>query len=460
MQFENAIRFVKAGLENEDAIKSLVQLEGEELYNALRFTYEQNGNVNVSELQNDNGIVMFSSAEPITAKGETVRTYNYYRHKIEVKTNREGKTIEIASIKPSGNSSYEIITYALKDYPEDFDILEAIKNGTVDQKIKEMNLPQGNKTSNVVVNNDGSISYNENHSRNGSNIQRNYTQQTDSNGNTTKTHYTYRITGQDGSQLLSLDRSWQKNPNGTTTTVINGKTYTASFNDSTSEIKIIQDDGTETTISIGKLVADESSYSSDMLSDLKNKFGSLKDANRAFFEHCKTMPADMLLTISENISRIFITKEEFSAIKDTFLNTGLNLATTAHELGHSVDFRGITEVNHKVHMGAIATNQDLIKIYEKEILQFKKDYPELAQEAIDYFSQTGGITDTGLNEFVAEVNMLMTTSETNSPKLQTRSQYLVRYFPQTVAKIGELNVNEYVKQNPAYESSSSVEQNS
>ena len=188
------------------------------------------------------------------------------------------------------------------------------------------------------------------------------------------------------------------------------------------------------------MVADESSYSSDKLSDLKNKFGSLKDANRAFFEHCKTMPADTLLTISKNIEKIVLVGDPIESAQDgNKLEIGLNISVTSHELGHSIDVGAISGHSHDIHLGTIATNQDLIKIYEKEFLQFKKDYPELAQKVINYFSQTGGgLGDTGLNELIAETNMLMTTYSQDIETVETRSQYLVRYFPETIAKIGKL----------------------
>ena len=68
--------------------------------------------------------------------------------------------------------------------------------------------------------------------------------------------------------------------------------------------------------------------------------------------------------------------------------------------------------------------------------EFKKNYPHLAQEFVDYFSQEDGDSfGTGLSEFVAEVNMLNTTYNFNTPMLHTRSQYLVRNFPLTIAKI-------------------------
>ncbi len=489
--YPNIVELVEMGI-SEEKIAALFQLDDVQIKNTFNFIQKQEENVDFDVLQNGNGVVLKTVKQQtltvnfdgkteevpayknkiILEDGAVLKTsaykfedgsYETWYHKsdsililkyandevggdiqyqIEIKNNQQGEPSEIVYTKASENlaGAYETTVYTLRDYPEDFDILEAVKNGTVDQKIKEMNLPQGNKTSNVVVNNDGSISYVENHSRNGNNIQRNYTQQTDSNGNTTKTHYTYQITGQDGSQLLSLDRSWQKNPNGTTTTVINGKTYTTSFDDSTSEIKIVQDDGTETIIPIGKLLADKSGYSSNMLSNLENKFGSLEDANKAFFEHCKTMPADTLLTIGINIEKIVLLDDPMGSSQEgRKVEIGLNIPVTSHELGHSIDFDAISGHSHDIHLGTIATNQDLIKIYEKEFLQFKKGYPELAQQVINYFSQTGGgLGDTGLNELIAEANMLMTTYAQDIETVETRSQYLVRYFPQTVAKIGEL----------------------
>ena len=68
------------------------------------------------------------------------------------------------------------------------------------------------------------------------------------------------------------------------------------------------------------------------------------------------------------------------------------------------------------------------------------------QSIIEYFSQNGGSQgayniskgDTGLNEFIAEVNSLLTTYGHETDLISARAMYLTRYFPKTIAKIAEL----------------------
>ena len=63
----------------------------------------------------------------------------------------------------------------------------------------------------------------------------------------------------------------------------------------------------------------------------------------------------------------------------------------------------------------------------------------MEQNIIEYFSQTGGgLLNSGLSELVAETNMLVSTYGHSTSTVQTRAQYLVKYFPKTLAKIAEL----------------------
>lgn len=354
-------------------------------------------------------------------------------YQIEIKNNAQGEPSEIISTKASDvlAGAYETTTYRLKDYPEDFDILTALQDGTIEQKISDMSLSQGKKTSNVTINSDGSINYIENHSRNGNNIQRNYTQKTDLNNNPIQTNYTYRITSENGKSLLSLNRSWVKNDDGTTTTIINGKKYVTSFDDAIAEIKIIQDDGIETKLALKDLFDSKYYYEPKELEFIEATYESLEKAQEVFYEYCKTLPADNLLAIAKNINSIHLVEDgnaSFNVLGQK-LRVNLNLATISHELGHSTDTPYIKNISN---------DEELIKIYQDEFLTFKKEYPKLAQEIIDYFSQNGGSSGTGLSELVAETNMLMTTYGQQQNGVTTRSQYLVRYFPQTVAKAGEL----------------------
>ncbi len=345
---------------------------------------------------------------------------------IEIVNDENGEPSYILHTKESESLSgaYETVRYDLKDYPEDMDVLEAIKTGTI----------TGGRTLSSVTSENGVTRYQEDYDYEGSTIKRDYSQSTDETGKVKSQRYQYTITDPNGNQILSVNRSWSANDDNTTTTTINGRTYTASFDDADLKITVTQDDGSSTTIDIGSKLAPY-----DPNDPYQSTFGSQEAMQKAFFESLKSAPADSLLTLgSDNIKTIQITDDLDSSINSGrgILKIGLNPRTLAHELGHGIDFNG-KAIGHK-KPGEISGNPDLIRIYNEECASFTSQYTDPNQAIIHYFSQTGGSGSTGLSELVAETNMLMTTYGQDANSIKTRSEYLVRYFPRTIAKVAEL----------------------
>ena len=370
------------------------------------------------------------------------------KYQIEIVNDADGQPSHILYTRSSNilDGAYDTTRYVLTNYPEDFDILTAIKNGTIDEVIKENGYAEGTKLSSVTQ--VGNITrYNESHERNGSQINRNYSQEIDDGGHIISTNYTYDITGANGEMLASINRSWKQNPDGTTTTIINGKEYQAKFNDETLEIEITQPDGNSIKFSIldkfGKTEKAPSGAAPNSEKQLKelikttlDNYGTEENARLALYEFLKTVPADQLINYNNHIDATYILPLINSACIHTneypdltFLTIGEDIPIFAHELGHAIDGKEF-KISSK--------NQELINIYNQEMLQFKKDYPELSQKIIKYFSQNGGSAGDGLSELFAETNMLLTTYGHNTQRIQTRAEYLVRYFPKTVAQIAKI----------------------
>ena len=88
---------------------------------------------------------------------------------------------------------------------------------------------------------------------------------------------------------------------------------------------------------------------------------------------------------------------------------------------------------------SILKNEELIQLYGQEMDTFKMNMPYNEQEFIQYFSQRAELTDSdGLEEFIAEANVLLTTYGMNYKDLNTRTQFLAKYFPKTITKVAEL----------------------
>ncbi|MBR5303758.1 MAG: hypothetical protein IKU37_02915, partial [Candidatus Gastranaerophilales bacterium] len=370
-------------------------------------------------------------------------------YQIEIINSTDGQPSHILYTRSSNilDGAYNTTRYDLSNYPEDFDILSALKDGSIDEVIKTNGYPEGIKLSSISQ--DGNITnYNESYERNGLQTIRSYSQEVNDGGRIISTNYTYNIIGANEETLASINRSWKQNPDGTTTTIINGKEYQAKFNDKTLEIEITQPDGNIIKFNIldkfGKIEKVPpvcAPNSKQLLRELIEKtiadnYGTEENAKLAFYEFLKSIPADQLINYNNHIDITYILPAINSAYMTSyvypniaFLAVSEDLPVLSHELGHAIDGENF-EISSK--------NQELTNIYNQEMLQFKKDYPEYSQAFIAYFMQQGGSAGNGLSEFFAETNMLLTTYGQNIPVFTTRAEYLVRYFPKTIAEIAKI----------------------
>ena len=340
-------------------------------------------------------------------------------YQIEIVNDDFGNPSYILHSVPSKDlaGAFDIVRYDYSDYPKGFDLETAVRNG----EITGGQILAGTKRLK-----DGSVEYFENLEYQGNKTTRRYTQSLDGNS-MTSTKYSYNIVDKNGETILNIDRSWSKNSDGSTTTVINGRTYTAKFDDSSKVITVVDDKGNTETI-----IIPEKFYA--ITTWLLGQYGSKEAVYEEFYGLCKNMPADMLLEL-DKIEKISFITGSFSSnnsarglIEISPSNTHENLGVVAHELGHSFD--GVLKV--------ISNDKDLIEIYSKEMSNFESIYPKHVQNTISYFNQEGGSGYTGLSEVVAEANTLFKTYNHGDEYLTDRAQYLVRYFPRTLAYI--LNV--------------------
>lgn len=392
----------------------------------------------------------------------------------EIVKNQKGEPFCIVHTKESEllKGVYDSTTYYLEGFNEEADIIDAIKNGTIEKEIKE-----GYKKDDVIVetskvskSNDDTITYLDKNECNGTKSERKYVQKPDGSY-----EYSYNIKDKDDNPIFSMDRSFIKSPDGKSTkTIINGKEYITTFDDENMTATVVDYNGETTTIDIKnkltKLYQDETSklteddlkgldvserldkmlkankYSKEELEYIEKTYGNEENMQRAFFNFIKTMPAEHLLFINSDISEISIVGPINSCHdRNGTLEIGMDIPIVSHELGHAKDYKGQKSdfieivMNTESHKGNISGDEKLIDIYNEEMELFKEKYSVDLQEVIKYFGQNGGgASDTGLAELIAETNMLMTTCGNNADFIKTRSQYLVRYFPKTVAKIGEL----------------------
>ena len=323
-------------------------------------------------------------------------------NQIEIINNRNGEPVEILNTKPSNefSNAFETTLYTLNDYPEDMDVLKEIQNDTI---------TGGKKLSYTTKNEDGSITYQDTYEYEGYSTRRNYNILRDENGKKVSETYKYNITDKNGNTIMNVDRSFTKNADGTTKTIINGNEYTTSFDDSNRIITIKDKNNNETQIDIGQ---------KDQICSPENK--------KELWTLFKETPADILY-LTKKLSSIHYAPN--------YTNGSMNYrgelvfgeyAGMIHELGHSIDL-----------IKRVTTQEELIKIYNEEMEKFKKNYPSICEDILSYFGQNGGTSNTGLSEFFAETNLILRYYGNEAP-YSSRAMMITKYFPQTIAKINEL----------------------
>ena len=329
------------------------------------------------------------------------------KSQIEIFNDDKGEPSYIIETRPSNviSGTYDVTKYNLADYLEDMDVIQAIKDKTI---------TGGEKLSYTIEQEDGTIIHNKTFTNNEVTTNKTYTHKKDANGNLQNKKISYEIVDEKGRKILKSDRSLTVNPNGTTTTIVNGKKYTAKFDDATFKIEVKTPDN-ETIIL-----------------DLENKCPWY--SKEIFFNYAKSMFADLLIPL-QYCPEIIVRDYTNSYVdKDLKLCICLNDATISHEIGHIKE-----KINYKNNQNYMHKDKDLINIYNSEFDNFRKQNPSIIMQVLDYFSQvSGGSANTGLDEIIAETLALLTSIEDKDRNIQLRKEYLLRYFPKTIAKIADI----------------------
>lgn len=292
-----------------------------------------------------------------------------------------------------------------------YDISEFITSNSndaneVDYDIEKSVKTNGTPVSTVVQEEDGTIVYKEKFKRNGLLTSRVYKERKNEEGQVIYNYYSYNIKNdKDSSVLMDIKREYKKYDDNYAVYVINGIEYKLKYDDAKKEI----------TISDGKIIKKISFkeklalYSQDVL-----------------WEIIKTLPVDTLLIIDKNAKQWNYCREEDSAADgySHTISTGKIHGVINHEAGHFKDYESEFSIR----------DENFLKTYNEEMQIFLNSTPFNEQEFVQYFTPRAILNGaTGTNEFVAETNIILTTYGTNYDKLKTRSQFLVKYFPKTIA---------------------------
>ncbi len=329
-------------------------------------------------------------------------------YQIEIINDENNEPNHIIVTKPSNKISgtFDVTKYNLSDYSEDMDILKAIRDNTI---------TNGEKLSYTEEQENRTIVHKQTFTNNGITTNKTYWHKYDEEYEMQSKGISYEITDEAGKKILKTDRSLTINPDGTTTTIVNGKKYTAKFDDETFKIEVENPNNEKTII------------------DLEQKCPW--HSKEKIFNFAKSMFADLLIPL-QYCPEIVVRDGDMSSSVDKELNlkVQLNDATMSHEIGHIVNMVYNNENWEYLHQDC-----DLIKIYNEEFDNFRKQNPRVMTQVLDYFSQiSGGSRDTGLDELIAEAVALLTSLKDKNPNTQLRKEYLLRYFPKTITKVADL----------------------
>lgn len=281
----------------------------------------------------------------------------------------------------------------------------------VDEDIENCVTSSGIPISTVKQNTDGSITYTESLQTNDLLIDRIYTEKKGNNGEIIFSSYKYKIQKEnEGNPIMDISREFKRNTDGSADNTINGIKYHIDYDDKNKVIFITAGNKKRRLFAKGRLAY----YSQEVL-----------------WKEIKNLHVDTLLDIFERIKQWTYCPDGDSAANGytKSLTTGTNNSIILHEIGHLLC----------CDEPSILDNEKFVQTYGEEMQSFQESIPYNEQEYVQYFSPRAELIGSdGDNEFVAETNILLTTYGTTNYKIKTRTQFLEKYFPRTIALVAEL----------------------
>ena len=233
----------------------------------------------------------------------------------------------------------------------------------------------------------------------------------------------YKITDKKGKVLLNLSEAFE---------VINENKFISSRGEERYQIDV-----TDKGLKVQNL--------KDKNKKAEFKIGKeLDDKPQMLINTLKQIPGDELIKMRENIDTLVgldncLDSKYNGGLEAIF--TGDNAFLLTHEIGHTIDFKNTdistNESYEKTFKNTITMDKEVNKIYDEEMSNFLKAFPDAQRKHIDYFirkeKHIGGEKG-GVSETIAETNALINSPKTDN-SLRFRTQYLQQYFPKTIAEI-------------------------
>ena len=193
-------------------------------------------------------------------------------------------------------------------------------------------------------------------------------------------------------------------------------------------------------------------YSTDKISVLNSQNGKITDINLSeILKDCTPEQKQEMMTVlkkmsGENLLHINDKVKNFKVIDDLLgscayyagqdvgvIATGSNQFVTNHELYHLISQAENVRNADKIFNLPKYVRNRISDTYQKELKLFLGHFPEAQRNHVNYFTnQLNPITS--IEETIAEGGAALNTYN-NIPLFSIRTEYLERYFPETIAQI-------------------------
>ena len=365
----------------------------------------------------------FKRTTTLYSLGEIVQygqTRNFVKTIIQILNDEKGQPNRIIKTHTNAfDNSVNTQTFYLNDYDEDFDVLSAVKKGTIKPRYETTTHSYDKKTN--------SITTKENYNNSGI--------------TTTKTtiktpngwQVSFKIKDEKGNVLYTTNKSHKKLDKNTSLTTLNGKNFIAKF-----------DENGNVTINNQRYGPYIQGYE---LNAVLEEFLDISfEEDEEFYDYTKShLPVDLIILIKSFHAELEYANNPLEAANKGYsggLKVPKNIGIIAHELGHTINT--LTPRGAK-YLPPIEDNKELMEVYKEELKAFENSHSQIVHDlTISYFGKTGGsnkkdeLSKAGLSELIAETMTIISTPSLNHKAVVTRTHYLMMHFPKTIALIANL----------------------
>ena len=379
----------------------------------------KNGNTKITKAFDKNLNAIYDEKRVEDKENNIIKTYT--------KDYRNNSTSEITSTFDK-DAEFEVVTSEIRTQYNKNGEIEYTEKTTPSEVQGVLNVTRTNKDGNKTILSSGKIDKKtgiasvkkEMTSLDGTKTE--YLYENDPQGNRI---LDYKITDKKGKTLLNLSEAFE---------VINKNKFISSRGEERYQIDV-----TDKGVKVQNL--------KDKSKKAEFRVGKeLDDKPQLLINTLKQISGDELIKMRENVDTLVgldncLDSNYSGGLEAIF--TGDNAFLLTHEIGHTIDFKNTdistNESYEKTFKNTITMDKAVNKVYDEEISNFLKAFPDAQRKHIDYFirkeKHMGGEKG-GVSETIAETNALINSPKTDN-SLRFRTQYLQQYFPKTIAEVAK-----------------------